>query len=150
MDRSRWRLAIIAGLLVISCQASETMRPAPYAALVETCAPWDGAAITVFLTEQPTAEPFPPAPYSAISVYRSLAEVLGRRFELTEATGSLGAGQVCPSTGACYPARGVAISFQGLNPDSTVGLTYRLEASPGQVTGGRVRARLSALRRLCG
>lgn len=140
-------MARLSALLVA---ALGTLVPGPVATLVRTCAPWDGAAIALFLTDRPPAEAYPPAPYVSVTVYRSLPEILGRRFEITPESSRIGSGQVCPATGPCRVAARATVSFAGLNRDSTVGVTYRIELGPKEVISGRIRARLNPERPMCG
>ena len=139
----------IAGLVVLGCATPGPQAPILNAVLVETCAPWDGPAVALFLTEQPAVDSYPSPPYSAIVVYRGLSQLLGRRFEVGPDTPNLGSGQACPAAGSCAPAPGATIAFGGLNPDRTVGVTYRLEVAGRPVLTGRARARLSPMPRRC-
>jgi hypothetical protein len=137
------------GLVALGCATPATPGPTLNTVLVETCAPWDGPAVALFLTEHAAVDSYPSPPYSAITVYRSLPQLLGRRFEVGPDTPNLGSGQVCPGAGSCTPAPGATIAFGGLNPDGTVGVIYRLEVAGGPVQTGRVRARLSPMPRRC-
>lgn len=139
----------IVGLVVLGCATPLPQAPILNAVLVETCAPWDGAAVALFLTERAAVDSYPSPPYSAITVYRDLPKLLGRRFEVGRDTPNLGSGHACPATGPCVPAPGASIAFGGLNPDGTIEVTYRLEASGGAVLTGRARARLSPIPRRC-
>ena len=139
----------IVGLVVLGCATPLPQGPTLNAVLVETCAPWDGPAVALFLTERAAVDSYPSPPYSAITVYRSLPQLLGRRFEVGPDTPNLGSGQACPATGNCAPGRGASIAFGGLNPDRTVGVAYRLEVAGRPVLTGRVRARLSPMPRRC-
>lgn len=139
----------IAGLVVLGCATPLPQGTTLNAVLVETCAPWDGAAVALFLTERAAVDSYPAPPYSSITVYRSLPQLLGRRFEVGPDTPNLGSGHACPETGACVPVPGASIAFGGLNPDGTIEVTYRLEASGGPVLTGRARARLSPNPRRC-
>jgi hypothetical protein len=118
--------------------------------VIPTCAPWDGPAVALFLTERPATRGYPAAPYSSITVYRGLTDVLGRRFEVGPATSNLGFAQDCPKIDACSPARAATVTFGGLNSDSTIAVTYRLELHSGRVLGGQIRPRLYPPAGFCG
>jgi len=149
-ERRQRALSLLgAGLLALGCTTSATQSPTLNAMLLETCAPWDGPAVALFLTEQAAVDSYPSSPYSSITVYQSLAELLGRRFDLGPDTPNLGSGSVCPATGECATAPVAMIAFGGLNPDSTIGVTYRLEAADGRVLSGAAQARLSPIPRRC-
>jgi hypothetical protein len=142
--------ATIGGLLALACLPQETRDPAPNVALVQTCAPWDGPAIALFVTDQPAVATYPSPPYSSITIYRSVSEVLNRSFEVGVTTQNVGSGGVCPAMGECTPARTATVSFGGLEADSTVAVTYRIEASPDRVIAGKGRARLNPAHEMCG
>ena len=139
----------IVGLVALGCATPLPQGPTLNAVLVETCAPWDGPAVALFLTERAAVDSYPSPPYSAITVYRSLPQLLGRRFEVSPDTPNLGSGQACPAADGCAPVPGATIAFGGLNPDRTVGVTYRLEVAGRPVLTGRTRARLSPIPRRC-
>lgn len=142
--------AMICGTAVLACTAPEALEPAPNAALVQTCAPWDGPAIALFLTDQPAVATFPARPYSAITIYRGLPEVLGHHFDVGPEIQDLGRGEICPATGECRPAQVASVTFGQLDADSTVQVTYRLEAPPERAMGGTGRARLHPATGFCG
>lgn len=136
-------------LAPLACQAQRT-DAGPAAALLQSCAPWDGPAVSLFLTDGPPVSTHPAPPYRSITVYRDVAELLGRRFEVTAITQQVGVAQDCASDGRCTSDVEAAVQFGGLGPDSTVRVTYRLERSPGEVRSGIVKARLSSYVRMCG
>jgi hypothetical protein len=138
-----------AGLVALGCATPATQSPTLNAVLLETCAPSDGPAVTLFLTEQAAVDSYPSPPYLAISVYRPLRQILGRRFDLSPDAPGPGSGQACGAGGTCAPAPGATIAFGGMNADSTIGVTYRLDAADGRVLSGAVRARLSPVPRRC-
>ncbi len=134
---------------VAACDTAEPLPRPSHAALFRTCAPFDGPAVTLFLTEQAvSAQPAPP--YSAVSVHRDISALLGRRFDLTPETLNLGMVQVCPAEGNCDSDGSGWISFGGLNPDSTVEIAYRVALSSGRTLGDRIRVRYRTGRALCG
>ena len=142
--------ATVSGLIALACQAPRTLAPTLNAALVPTCAPWDGPAIALFLTEQPAVATHPQPPYWSITVYRSISDIVGQDFVVSAETQNLGQGQVCPSVGECYPAPMASVSFREFNADSTVEVTYRIELTSDSVITGRGRARLHPASGRCG
>jgi hypothetical protein len=139
----------IVGLVALGCATPLPQGPTLNAVLVETCAPWDGPAVALFLTEQPAVDSYPAPPYREITLYHRLPQLLGRRFEVGPDTPNLGSGQSCPAAGDCAPVPSATIAFGGLNPDGTIGVIYRLEVAGGPVQAGRARARLSPVPRRC-
>lgn len=137
------------GLIGLACQAP-TADAHLNAALVTTCAPWDGAAVALFLTERPAVAAFPDPPYWGITVYKSMADVQGHQFDVSPESQNVGYGQVCPAVGDCYPARAASVRFGNLAPDSVVDVTYRMELTPGAVLRGTALARLYRMPGRCG
>lgn len=139
----------VAGLISLACQTTQPVAPLN-ASLVQTCAPFDGPAVTLFLTDEPSEAAYPPAPYSGITIYRSVSEVQGHRFDVGPGTQNIGNAQICPATGECEPAQAAAVTFRALEADSTVAVTYRLELVSGRVITGQTRARLHPRAEMCG
>ncbi|HEY9384057.1 MAG TPA: hypothetical protein VIP80_11155 [Gemmatimonadales bacterium] len=137
-------------LAPLACQAPQSVDESPSAALLQTCAPWDGPAVSLFLTDSPGASTYPAPPYRAITIYRDLNEVLGERFEVTATTPQVGIAQDCASAGRCAPVLGAAVQFGGLGADSTILVTYRFQRAAGRVQSGIVKARLYPQARMCG
>lgn len=137
-------------LAPLACQASQSVDESPSAALLQTCAPWDGPAVSLFLTDSPAVSTYPAPPYRSITIYRDVAELLGKRFEVTATTQQIGIAQDCPSAGRCTSVLAAAVQFGGLRADSTILVTYRFERAPGGVQNGIVKARLYPQARMCG
>jgi len=144
------RRSFAAGLVILACETPSDVAPPPYAALLQTCAPWDGPAVALFLTDVPAAASYPPPPYSAITIHRGIAAVLGHGFEVGSETRELGFGQICPADDECRPARSASITFSGMNADSTVQVAYRFELAQGGILKGKARARFHPEPALCG
>ena len=142
--------ATLCGLLALGCTTPDMVDPSLNGALVQTCAPWDGPAVALFLTDQPAVATYPSAPYSSIVVYRSVSDVLGKRFDVSPETQNVGYAQICPSGGECQPARGAWVSFGAFNADSTVRVEYRIDMAPDRVMRGKARARFHPTAALCG
>ena len=140
----------LASLLFVACASSDVAGPGPNAALVQTCAPWDGAAVALFLTDQPPVPTYPTAPYTEITLYHGVSEITSRRFEIGPETPNTGFAQECPQAGVCVPARAASVAFGELNADSTIAVSYRLESASGRVVRGEVRPRLSPMAARCG
>lgn len=117
-----------------------------YAEAHADCAPWDGAATTITLSDTPIG-PEPSGPYLVISVYRSPEEVGGT----TRIDGQLEHGmsaRLCPADGDCVPAQDGAVTLT--TTDSGVDGRYTLRLSDGRRLTGSFGARMIALRVLCG
>jgi hypothetical protein len=137
-------------LAPLACQAPQSVDESPSATLLQTCAPWDGPAVSLFLTDSPAVSTYPAPPYRSITIYRDVSEVLGEQFEVTAITQQVGIAQDCAPAGRCTPVVGAAVQFGGLGADSTILVTYRFQRAGGGVQSGIVKARLYPQARLCG
>ena len=136
----------VAGCFVAAgCQPMRTDEgsAAGFTSLVQTCAPWDGPAVTLFLADHPPGTGYPTPPYSSISIYKSVSGIEGRSFEVSPTTQSIGIGQVCPAEGRCAPSGRASLRFGHMAADSTIEVRYYLEESPGgAIRSGSARTRL--------
>jgi hypothetical protein len=141
---------VLAGMIALACTAPESLGPGLNAALVQTCAPWDGPAVALFLTDQPAVATYPTPPYSAITVYKGVSEVMGRHFTVSPDSQNVGYANACPAVGDCQPARSASVTFHQLDADSTVEVEYRIDFALNRIVSGRVRARLHPAAGFCG
>lgn len=137
-------------LFVLGCTAAETTAGPSNASLVQTCAPWDGPAVGLYLTTTAPASTYPEPPFLSIMVYKSVAEIQGKSFTVSPGTTSLGSAQDCSSTSSCVPADAARITFGSLAVDSTIAVSYRLEFPSNRILVGEVRPRLLPAPGLCG
>lgn len=143
-------LVLVSILAPLACRVPQSIDDSPNAALIRTCAPWDGPAASLFLTDRPAVPTYPTPPYRSITIYRDVTELVGQRFEVTATTQQVGIAQDCPSAGSCTSALGATVQFRGLSADSTMLVTYRFESVPGEVQNGSVRARVYPRAGMCG
>lgn len=117
-----------------------------YAVAHADCAPWDGAATTIELSDTPSGQPMT-MPYLHISVYRGISDHSGRAVLDGMQSGSLSA-TMCPAEGACVSGDS---GWVDLAPkESTLEGRYRLHLSDGRTITGRFAAPIVSLRVLCG
>jgi hypothetical protein len=143
----RTLLAITLGLG--GCAAGAAGTPGkewPYAEAHADCAPWDGAATAIVLSETPIGGALT-APYLAISVYRSLSDVGGTTRVEGEHAHSMSA-RMCPGDGPCIPADGGSVELTPAN--GTIRGRYTLRLTDGRMLTGSFAAPVKALRVLCG
>jgi hypothetical protein len=118
----------------------------PYAVARPDCAPWDGPATAMLLSESPIADP-PVAPYLSFSVYRSVTRMEHRsRVQGKQADGM--AATFCPRDGACLPADDGWIDLS--LADSIVVGRYSLRVPDGRELAGRFAAPMQNRPILCG
>jgi len=144
-------LTLLAALcwLAPACQTGEPHQGTAYAKLARSCAPFDGPAVTLYLSDHPIEGAVPTPPYKMISVYRGLDEVLGHRFEI-EST-QLGSAGECLSASDCRSyVGGAVINFGALGSDSTITVSYRIFLSAENELSGSVYPKLDPAPALCG
>lgn len=134
----------VAAVLATACDGPGAL-PAPpdaypHATAMADCAPWDGAAISVFLSSEPADPEAPigsevPRPHLWVSVYDGVNALAGERFEIDQER-SAGAA-LCADEGPCLPATGGWIRFRDASPDGL--LTGELEVEVGPSDAGGVR-----------
>lgn len=137
-------------LLLVGCGAAETTAGPSNASLVQTCAPWDGPAVGLYLTATAPTSTYPEPPFLSVMVYKSVPDIEGKTFTVSPGTTDLGSAQDCSSTSSCVPADKARVSFGVLAADSTIQVTYRLEFSSTRILVGQVRPRLLPAPGLCG
>jgi hypothetical protein len=117
-----------------------------YAEAHADCAPWDGAATTITLSDAPVGEN-PTGPYLVISVYRALREAGGTtRIDSQQGQGM--SAQLCPADGSCILADEGSVD---LTPaDSSIRGRYTFRLTDGRRVTGSFTARVVAFRVLCG
>ncbi len=124
----------------------------PHAYAHPTCAPWDGAAVEVYLTPVPldSGAPLPPAlNYVAITVWRGLDRLADSEW-IWPTTEQIGSVTRCSTPSACEQATTAAVRFRSV--DSTSRLEGSLEATfpSGTTTKGGFRAAWRSDRVFCG
>lgn len=118
----------------------------------DDCAPWDGAALTIVLTQVVMDDPFATAfPHARITSYRPPSRLAGSSLDWSGPGHDEGYAAACDSAGACTPATGVELRFDGEQPDPARlrGILY-MELEDGRVIGGPFDARPLAFTALCG
>lgn len=117
-----------------------------YAVAHADCAPWDGAATTIELSQSPSGQPMT-GPYLHISVYRGISDNAGRSVLDGMQSGSLSA-TLCTAEGACVSA---VSGWVDLAPkESTLSGQYNLKLSDGRTISSRFIAPVTSMRVLCG
>ena len=134
--------------LAPACETESPPQPSVYATLTRSCAPFDGPAVTLYLSEHPIEGVVPAPPYNMISVYRGLDAVLGQSI-LVEST-QAGSAVKCLSASDCRPYSGAVIKFGALRSDSTISVNYRIFLSAESELSGSVFPKLDPAPALCG
>jgi hypothetical protein len=119
-----------------------------HAAARQTCAPWDGPAVSIVLAVDSLAAETPSPPYVEFRIYRSVELLSGRTVRFSGTSSDSGSVVNCGADGPCEFTDG-EIDFGAVRvPDDLTG-RYRVLMAGKWVTGA-YRARWLDRRELCG
>jgi len=152
-----WRrptaLAAVCLLSAVSCRAGENPPVESIAAerayIQRTCAPWDGAATTLYLADSEAVDGRVPPPLLLISVYEGIVQASGKRYRLTPATDNLGAAQACSEDGCVWIPEAV-VDFGRIDERAPVPVTVRVTSEDDRVKEGQFEAIWLDAADLCG
>jgi tryptophan-rich sensory protein len=103
---------------------------------VADCAPWDGAATSIYISEVGDAERLPPAaPYLHIIVYEAGERLPGLQVTLGGQDAGSGAAVRCQADDECAASNAGTVEFGKSEPDGALLGAYRLEFADGPVSG---------------
>ena len=120
-----------------------------YSYAVADCAPWDGAATTIYLTANPVDSTDLPYPHLRVSIYHEVAALPGNSFEWPREARAGGAVR-CASPTNCEPATSGRITFGSREADGSLRGTAELAFPGGTSLQGSFRASWREQRVLCG
>lgn len=125
--------------------------PFAHAAYHPDCAPWDGGAVTVYLSDQAVPGPHaPPRPHVSIALYRPLTSLVGSTVRWTGRDDQQGHVSRCPDQGDCQEASAVWIRLVSLDPDGVLRGEVRLDFGADDVVAGTFEAVRIPFEPLCG
>lgn len=123
----------------------------PYAVARPDCAPWDGAATSVYLTSSPLdSGPAAPMPSLRLSVYRGLDAVRGQRWPVGESGPDGAAAVFCASEAACVSAASGWIQFESGPTAGPLRGRYEVLFPDGTRRAGMFRAPVQDVVMMCG
>jgi hypothetical protein len=120
-----------------------------HAMAMADCAPWDGPATSVYLTQAPYDDQLA-TPFLRLTIYHGLSEVPGRRWEVGAGHDKDGAPWLCPATGDCTTARAGWIAFEVRTGEGPLRGSYDLSFENGRRAIGRFVAPVIERLALCG
>lgn len=121
----------------------------PYAYAVADCAPWDGPAVTIYLTARAADSTEFPWPQVRISVWRGLEALPGQSFTWP-ADQQIGAAARCADPNACQLATAAHITFGPAPNDTTLTGFAELTFAGDSTLRGGFRAAWRRTRVMCG
>jgi hypothetical protein len=122
--------------------------PLAHAVARQTCAPWDGPAVSIVLAGDSLAAEIPSPPYVEFRIYRSIDLLSGRTVRFTRTSSDSGSVVSCGADGSCESTDG-EIDFGAVREPADLTGRYRVLVAGRWVTGA-LRARWLTRRELCG
>jgi hypothetical protein len=151
--RALWPLVALGALGACRSQTSAPLANSPpgypYAYAVADCAPWDGPAVTLYLTARAADSTDFPWPQLRISVWRGVATLSGQTFAWP-ANEQVGAATRCAAPDDCQLAAAARISFAPAADDSSLTGFAELTFPGGETLRGGFRAAWRRMRVMCG
>jgi hypothetical protein len=143
---------VFAMLIVAGCGSNgEPMRPPaefPFATVSRDCAPFDGPAVTIYLT--PTAVALDPSPpFVRISVWDAPEQVAGRTWTWPRTVNKATASR-CVTGNDCVDSTSGSVTLGNFGPDSALSATVDVKFPDGSRIQGTVRGTWQSRRILCG
>jgi hypothetical protein len=112
----------------------------PIAFAEDECAPWDGAAVAIYLVNTEMEGDTPPVPYVRIAIWRSAADVGGETIQWRGKDESMGVAVRCSEVGRCQRAQSVTLHFRAREPNGAIPGTLELQFEDGAPIHGGFRA----------
>jgi hypothetical protein len=143
-------LALI--LVIAGCTASAGSTPDSQwkrAWAAADCAPWDGAATSVFMTDAPE-DSVAAYPLFRISVYHDMGSVTGARWRIGESVPDGATGVLCAPGANCASATGGWVEFESTTADGSLRGHYELTMPDGGRLAGSFLAPVRHTRVMCG
>jgi hypothetical protein len=122
--------------------------PLAHAAARQTCAPWDGPAVSIVLAGDSLAAEAPSPPYVEFRIYRSVERLSGRTLRFSGTSSDSGSVVNCSADGPCEFTEG-EIDFRAVRVPADLTGRYRVLVAGRWMTGA-YRARWLARREMCG
>jgi tryptophan-rich sensory protein len=114
------------------------------------CAPWDGSATSLYLSDGPGADSLPAsAPFLHIALYDTPERLSGRLITLGRSEAGSGIAVWCQTESACAQATSGTVEFDRFTPGAELTGSYLLDFPDGRVTAA-FHAGWYPRRALCG
>ena len=114
-------LATLASIAVLACagepSSGQTDGSFPFGEVAASCAPWDGAAVSLILTRDAGGAGTESYPRISIMVYRGLPDVLGQSFSFEAGSQEVGGSSFCSAADGCESVPNTTVRFGALHGD---------------------------------
>ena len=144
--------AIFIALAANTCRAADQgeLTPYPYAYARRDCAPWDGPAFSVVLTDTPAQPDSLTTSFLRIAVWRGIESAIGRTLAWEGTTSQVGTASRCQADGRCEEASRGEIRVEWRTADSLLGGEFRVDFGRTRSERGRFTAAWVPDRVMCG
>jgi hypothetical protein len=119
-----------------------------FGAIHRSCAPWDGSAVALTLSQ--TANAADTAPRLQISVYRSLQGPLPKPLTFDLKDQQTGSASRCRKSDNCEAATSGTVTFTSFEEGKGASGTYEIQFNDGTTERGKFNLRWENVRELCG
>jgi len=140
-----WSVVLLAGCTGQPAPLEDDKSPAgpgrfAHSYFHKTIAPWDGAAVQLFLAEKPMTKQAPVAPYVSVRIYRAGTELSMQRVRLEGKESRQGHARWIPRQGEEGPLSWVEVRFEEIKEGKPVKGTYEVAFPDGKRERGRFEA----------
>lgn len=98
-----------------------------YAYAMRGCAPWDGAAVQIYLSDEPLTEKGQiQKPLLSIFIYKDISEISEKIFKLGQDF-NIGTASLCPKEGKCQLIKSGTVIIKSVSPDKNIQGEYEIE-----------------------
>jgi hypothetical protein len=140
----------LAALLIICAIASFAATSSfSYGTIQASCAPWDGPAVEIRLTKQPTECKQATEPYISLAIWRGIPIHAGQVVKLGPGSDA-GSAARCTKAGDCKLAQSASITFEKYDEASGVAGHYELQFKDGENLKGTFDVKWCKERVVCG
>lgn len=114
------------------------------------CAPWDGAATSIYLSDATDSGRIPPPPpYLQLIIYQPAARLVDHRVEFGRMEDGSGIAVRCQAGGGCATSNRGSVEFGAAGEDGALLGSYTIDFS-GDTVAGTFRARWVQRAAICG
>ena len=147
--RSRICLAFLTSALLLNCIAEDNNPTFPYGTMQASCAPWDGAAITLTLSTTPLhCKRAAKGPFLNLGVWKDLPLHSGQVVKIAAGT-SNGFASRCRKENDCEAVDSGEITFETFKESSGATGQYDLHFRNGDHLTGSFEVKWCDVRELC-
>ena len=142
-------LATFIALVAIATTATPTPADFSYGTMQASCAPWDGPAIVLTLTNEPSECKRTTEPFLSLGVWRGLPLQSGQTVKFGQGSDA-GYASRCKKENDCERAQSGSVTFDKYNETSGASGHYELHFKSGETLTGNFDVKWCQERVICG